>query len=179
MTIREKFDHLYKQFAEDHPDAKCTGYDADPSTPMSMIVHTEAGDVGLRLDLVNLEYKVTTADLGYINEQTPEKPHKPKGGLSGFVGFVLTAAYAAFLFSYFGSNAETLGGFMAYRIMQPHIICVAIAGVLSIIGFIGKVRWAMLVACILMIVAAVMMPAYAMFVIVQAVFFLISYARMC
>lgn len=179
MTTQEKFEYFYKQFTEDHPDVKCTGYCADPSMSMSMIIHAEHGDIGLKLDHVNMQYKITTSDISYIKDKTSETPHRPKGGLSGFIGFFLTAAYAAFLFMYFGTNAETLGGFMAYRIMQPHIICVAIAGVLSVIGFIGKVRWAMLVACILMIVAAVMMPSYAMFVIVQAIFFLISYARMC
>ena len=178
MTMQEKFDFFYKRFTEDHPDVKCTGYYADQSTPMSMIIHAELGDIGLKLDHIGMQYRITTSDISYIKDKTPEKPHKPRGGLSGFIGFLLTALYATFLLSYFGSNAATLGGYIAYQMMQPHIICVVISAVLSIVGCIGKVRWAMLVSAVLMIVAAVMMPSYAMLVIIQPVFFLISYARM-
>lgn len=177
MTMQEKFEFLYNKFVEEHPDVKCTGYYADSSTPMSMLVHAELGDIGLKLDLINMEYKVTTSDVSYIKDETPVKPHKPHGGFSGFIGFLLTAFYAWILLTYFGSQ-NTLGGYIAYQMVRPHVICVVVSAVLSIVGCIGKVRWAMLVSAVLMIVAGILMPSYIIYVVIQPVFFFISYARM-
>ena len=71
-----------------------------------------------------------------------------------------------------------MGGAIATAIVTPHMVCIAVAAVMSIIGFFGKARWAFLVAGILLIVAAVVFLTYAMFVIVQAVLAFIAYGRM-
>ena len=108
-----------------------------------------------------------------------EKMPKMKGRVTGFLGMVLTVLYAIYILSYFGDIAmANAGTFIATAIVTPHMICVAIAAIFSLIGFFGKKRWAMLTAGILMAVAAVVFLTYAMFVVVQAVLLFIAYARM-
>lgn len=110
-------------------------------------------------------------------EYTTEK--KMKGRVSGFLAMALTILYAIYIVSYFGDIAmDSPGTFMATAIVTPHMLCVAIAALFSLIGFFGKKRWAMLTAGILMGAAAVVFLTYVMFVIVQASLFFIAYARM-
>jgi hypothetical protein len=73
---------------------------------------------------------------------------------------------------------DSLGGYIAMRIVMPHLICVLLAAIFSLIGFFGRKRWAMLTSGILMSVSAVLMMQYAPMVIVQAILFFVSYARM-
>ena len=111
-----------------------------------------------------------------VEEETDEQP---KGRFSGCLASVLTVLYTIYILSYFGDiGMDSLGGFLAMQIVMPHLICVALAAVFSLIGFFGKKRWAMLTAGILMAVSAVLMMQYLPMVIVQAILFFISYARM-
>lgn len=104
---------------------------------------------------------------------------KMKGRVSGFLGMALTVLYTIYIVSYFGEMAmDNLGGYIATAIVTPHMLCVAMAALFSLIGFFGKKRWAMLTAGILMAAAAVVFLTYAMFVVVQAVLLFIAYARM-
>lgn len=176
MTFQEKFEAIFAKYQAEHPDIVCTGFDADASSPMDMTVHTETGDIALKVDISYLTYKEIVQTADPVPQQ--EKTKKIKGGFSAFVGLVLTALYAAFLVSYFGDNAVTLGGYIAYQMVKPHMLCVVVAAIFSAIGFFGKQRWAMLTALILMVAAGVMMPEYFQFVIIQAIFFLISYVQM-
>lgn len=113
------------------------------------------------------------------HDYAPAKPPKTKGRISGFIAALLTILYAAFIISYFGDiGMDSLSGFIANSIVTPHIVCVVIAAVFSLVGFFVKKRWAMLTAGILMAASAALFPTYAMFVIVQSILFFISYARM-
>lgn len=104
---------------------------------------------------------------------------KVKGRVSGLLCMILTVAYAIYIVSYFsGASSTNLGGAIATALVTPHMVCVAVAAVMTIIGFFGKARWAFLVAGILLVVAAVIFLTYAMLVIVQAVLAFIAYGRM-
>ncbi|MDO4484410.1 MAG: hypothetical protein Q4C54_08270 [Clostridia bacterium] len=104
---------------------------------------------------------------------------KTKGRISGLLCMILTVAYAIYIVAYFGNASTTnLGGAIATALVVPHMICVAVAAVFSLVGFFVKKRWAMLTCAILMAVAAVMFPMYAMMVIVQSILGFIAYARM-
>ena len=108
-----------------------------------------------------------------------------KGRVSGFLCMILTIVYAIYLVSYFSNisslatdGASKLGGAIATALVTPHMVCVAIAAVMSVVGFFGKARWAFLVCGILLIVAAVVFLAYAMMVVIQAILAFLAYARM-
>ena len=104
---------------------------------------------------------------------------KMKGRVVGFLGTALTVLYAIYIISYFGDiHMENLGGMIATALVMPHMICVGLAALFSLVGFFGKKRWAMLTAGILMAVAAIVFMTYAMFVIIQAILLFIAYARM-
>lgn len=92
---------------------------------------------------------------------------------------LLTVLYALYIVSYFSQAGTTnLGGAIATAIVTPHMVCVAIAAVMSIVGFFGKARWAFLTCGILLVVAAVVFLTYAMLVVVQAILAFIAYSRM-
>lgn len=102
-----------------------------------------------------------------------------KGRICGFLTAALTVLYAIYIISYFSDIAmETFSGFIASSIVTPHMICVSLAGIFSLVGLFAYKRWAMLTAAILLSVSAAIFPAYAMFVIVQAIMGFIAYARM-
>ena len=102
-----------------------------------------------------------------------------KGRVSGLLCMILTVAYAIYIMSYFAkAGASDLGGAIATAIVTPHMVCVAVAAVFTVIGFFGKARWGFLVAGILLVVAAVIFLTYAMLVVVQAILAFIAYARM-
>ena len=104
---------------------------------------------------------------------------KVKGRVSGLLCMILTVAYAIYIVSYFSkAGSANLGGAIATAIVTPHMVCVAVAAIMTIIGFFGKARWAFLTAGILLVVAAVIFLTYAMLVVVQAVLAFIAYARM-
>ena len=102
-----------------------------------------------------------------------------KGRISGLFCMLLTVIYAFYIISYFAKvGSENLGGVLATAIVTPHMVCVAVAAVMSIIGFFGKARWAYLVTGILLVVAGVIFLTYAMMVAIQAILAFITYARM-
>lgn len=104
---------------------------------------------------------------------------KVKGRITGFLCMLLTVVYAIYLVSYFaGISTKDAGSAIATALVTPHMVCVAIAAVMSIIGFFGKARWAFLTCGILLVVAAVVFLPYAMMVVIQAVLAFIAYARM-
>ena len=104
---------------------------------------------------------------------------KIKGRVSGLLCMLLTVAYAIYIVSYFaGISTKNAGSAIATALVTPHMVCVAVAAVMSIVGFFGKARWAFLTCGILLVVAAVIFLAYAMMVAVQAVLAFIAYARM-
>lgn len=105
--------------------------------------------------------------------------HKMKGRVSGFLAMVLTVLYALYILMYFGSfSGNVLAVAIINNVVGPHMACVAVAAIFTIVGFFGKKRWAMLTAGILLAVSAVLMMTYAPMVIVQAILCFISYARM-
>lgn len=108
-----------------------------------------------------------------------EEPPKIKGRVSGFLAAALTVLYAVYIVSHFGNaSMDSFGGAIAAALVMPHLICVVVAAAFSLAGFFAKQRWAMLTSGILMAVSAAVMPMYAGMVIVQAILFFISYARM-
>ena len=104
---------------------------------------------------------------------------KIHGRTSGFLGTVLTVLYAVYIIWYFGNIwSDTLGGAIATTLVTPHLVCVVVAAVISLVGYCSHKRWAILTAAILMAVSAALMPTYAKMVIAQIVLFIISYVRM-
>lgn len=104
---------------------------------------------------------------------------KMKGRVTGFLAMLLTVIYAIYILSYFGGMfLDTFTGYLATIMVMPHLLCVTLGTIFVCIGFLGKKRWAMLTAGILLAVSAVLMMTYAPMVIVQAVLCFISYARM-
>lgn len=108
-----------------------------------------------------------------------EYQRRRRGRIPGCIGAILTIAYAIYIVSYFGDASTTnVGGFLASALVMPHMLCVALAAVFSLVGFFARKRWAMLTAAILLTAAAVLFTMYAPFVIVQTVLLFIAYARM-
>lgn len=104
---------------------------------------------------------------------------KIKGRITGFLCMLLTVAYAIYLIAYFrDALSSDWTGAIATAIVTPHMACIAVAAVMTIIGFFGKKRWGFLVGGILLVVAAVIFLTYAMMVVVQAALAFIAYARM-
>ena len=104
---------------------------------------------------------------------------KNHGRTSGFLGTVLTILYAVYIIWYFGNIwSGTLSGAIATTLVTPHLICVVVSAVISLVGYCSHKRWAMLTSAILMAVSAALMPTYAKMVIAQIVLFIISYVRM-
>lgn len=177
MNFQEKYKAIYQKYVDDHQDQQCTGFNVDASSPMDMLVHTENGDVSLKVDLSTLTYKIADSVTYAVDEE--EKPHKIKGRFTGFLGMVLTVLYAVYIISYFGDQSmSNLGGYLASQVVMPHMLCVSVSACLSLVGFFGKKRWAMLACAILMVVSGVVMTLYFPMVIIQAILFFISYARM-
>ena len=108
-----------------------------------------------------------------------ENQRRRRGRISGCIGTILTVAYAVYIVNHFGNaSMENAAGFIATALVMPHMICVALAAVFSLVGFFARKRWGMLTAAILMSVSAVVFPTYAMLVIVQAVLMFITYVSM-
>ncbi len=104
---------------------------------------------------------------------------KSKGRITGFLCMILTVAYALYIVSFFAkAGATNASGAIAAAIVTPHMVCVAVAAVMSVIGFFGKARWAYLTCGILLVVAAVIFLTYAIMVVIQAVLAFIAYTRM-
>lgn len=103
---------------------------------------------------------------------------KPKGRISGCFAMILTILYAVYILLPFADfGMDSLENYIMMIMFMPHMLCVTLAAIFSVIGFFGKKRWAILTAGILMSVAAVLRFDFAAMVIVQAVLFFISYAR--
>ena len=104
---------------------------------------------------------------------------KVKGRVSGFLCMMLTISYAIYIILYFMSaSATNISGAIATALVTPHMVCVAIAAIMSAIGFFSKARWAFLVCGILLVVAGVVFLTYALLVVVQAILAFIAYGRM-
>lgn len=105
---------------------------------------------------------------------------KIKGRITGFLCMLLTVLYAGYLVYYFygAMQEDAVAGTLATALVTPHMVCVMIAAVFSIIGFFAKARWAFLVTSILLFVAGAIFLAYIMMVVIQAILALIAYARM-
>lgn len=133
----------------------------------------------LEINAEEKQYNHETKDSKPQTEEYYEAPLKQKGRVSGCLAMILTVLYAGYLLVYFSDvGSSSIGGALASALVAPHMLCAAIAAVFSFVGFFGKKRWAMLTSGILMVAAAVLFTTYAPMVIIQAVLFFISYARM-
>ena len=101
-----------------------------------------------------------------------------KGRITGFIAALLTLAYAIYIITYFYGIIDTGAGVVASLIVMPHMVCVALATIFSLVGFFAKKRWGMLTAGILLAVSAVLMLSYTPMVVVQLVLCFVSYVRM-
>jgi len=111
------------------------------------------------------------------NNATQSAP-KMKGRVSGCIAMILTILYAIYILLPFADfGMDSLENYIMMIMFMPHMLCVTLAAIFSVIGFFGKKRWAILTAGILMSVAAVLRFDFAAMVVVQAVLFFISYAR--
>lgn len=104
---------------------------------------------------------------------------KPQGRITGFLAMALTVLYALYIILYFGSFSDNvLAMAIINNVVGPHLVCVAVAAIFTIVGLFGKKRWAMLTSGILLAVSAVLMMSYAPMVIVQMILCFIAYVRM-
>lgn len=104
---------------------------------------------------------------------------KPQGRITGFLAMLLTVLYALYILLYFGSfSGNVLAMAIINNVVGPHLACVAVAAIFTIVGFFGKKRWAMLTSGILLAVSAVLMMSYAPMVIIQMALCFIAYVRM-
>lgn len=88
------------------------------------------------------------------------------------VYYVLTAGSSA------ESAAEALGFSIAAAMIMPHMICAVLAALFNLIGWALNSRGLTLTGAILYAVAAVLMPLYALFVLVQMILSFIGFARL-
>lgn len=100
------------------------------------------------------------------------------------ISLLIGAAYLIYSAVYWsGANAgasgtEAAGAAIASVLVMPHLICTLVAVVFNALGyFLNKTAFA-LVAGILYAVAAVLFPAYFMFVIVEMVLSFVAYGLM-
>lgn len=114
------------------------------------------------------------------------QPRSAKRSILSFLAGILGAAYAIYILSYIakaGGNmpsgsAQAAGTAIGMLLILPHAIVASLAAFFNVLGWLGRIRWSTLVAGILYGVAALFMPLYAMFVLVQCVLCFIAFARM-
>ncbi len=64
---------------------------------------------------------------------------KVKGRISGFLCMLLTVVYAIYIVSYFSGIVDVnLSAAVATALVTPHMVCVAIAAIMSIVGFLER-----------------------------------------
>ena len=71
---------------------------------------------------------------------------------------------------------ESIGGFLATSIVMPHMLCAGLGAIFLGVGSICYKGWGVLTGSILLAVAAILFPTYALMVIIQTVIGFISYA---
>lgn len=76
------------------------------------------------------------------------------------------------------SAAEALGMSIAAAMIMPHMICSVLAAIFNVLGWVLSSRGLALTGAILYAVAAVLMPLYALFVLVQMILSFIGFARL-
>ncbi|MDL2224643.1 hypothetical protein LJC20_00320 [Eubacteriales bacterium OttesenSCG-928-M02] len=107
-----------------------------------------------------------------------------KRGIVSLIAAILGTAYAVYACVHFlggmlaEDSMEAVGAGIATVIVMPHLICVIVAVLSNWIGYIVPTPWALLVAGIMYIVAAVVFPLYALFVVVQGILSFIGFASL-
>lgn len=98
---------------------------------------------------------------------------------------ILGILYAIYIIAYFAGavgNSETgteaLGAGIASIIVAPHMICVVIAAIFNTIGWFANKKAFVLTGGIMYSVAAVLMPIYVPFVVLQIIFSFVGYAKL-
>lgn len=99
------------------------------------------------------------------------------------ISAILGVAYSVYLVVYFssavgGSGAKAIGGAIAATLVTPHMICVSIAAIFNVLGWLNNKRNFALVGAILYCVAALAFLLYAMFVIPSIILSFIGYSRL-
>ena len=112
------------------------------------------------------------------NENKSKKNlRKKKGRGLAIFSFLLSLAYVIYIISYFGNiSMESIGGFLATSIVMPHMLCAGLGAIFLGVGSICYKGWGVLTGSILLAVAAILFPTYALMVIIQTVIGFISYA---
>lgn len=117
---------------------------------------------------------------------TGEAKARTKGTILALLAAVLGAAYLVYIVKYFyggflntgNDSAEALGAGIASMLVTPHIACVGCAVIFNVLGlFIKKLPGFLLTAGILYLVGGVVFIMYFLFVVLQAVFCFIAFAR--
>lgn len=101
---------------------------------------------------------------------------------------LIGTAYLVYLITYFAGgvtnaaegadSAEAVGTALATLLVTPHMIFVGIAALMSWLAVLCKLSGFALTAGIVYLVAIIVFPMYFMFVIIEAIFSFIGYARM-
>lgn len=114
-----------------------------------------------------------------------KKENRVKGRILMLIAAVIGTAYLVYLISHFvggvndaAEGAEAVGTALATVMVTPHMIFVGIAALMSWLSVFCKLSGFALTAGIIYLVAIIVFPMYFMFVIVEAIFSFIGYARM-
>lgn len=109
---------------------------------------------------------------------------KKRGSVLLLIALFVGAAYLAYSASYWtgantsGTDTDRLGAGIATVLVMPHLVLTILAVVFNALGLFMYSRPFTLVAAILYSVAMVLFPVYFMFVVAEAVFCYIAFARM-
>lgn len=101
------------------------------------------------------------------------------------ISSILGTLYFIYILSYFFGNMVSsvssikfIGSLIANAIVVPHTISVFIALIFNWIGYFLNLRWCALVSGIIYCISMILMPLYAIFVIIQTILSFIAFAKM-
>ena len=117
--------------------------------------------------------------------ETKAVTKKRNGSILILIAAIIGVIYLIYSISYFSgantntaSDAEAVGAGLATVLVMPHLICTGIAVMFNVLGFFLKRSTGfVLTAGILYTVAMVLFPMYFFFVIIEAIFCYVGFAK--
>lgn len=110
---------------------------------------------------------------------------KKKRSTALLISAILGVAYSLYLIAYFSgviggseSESEALGAGIATALVTPHMVCVVIAAIFNVLGWVNNKRNFALVGAILYCVSAVLFLVYAMFVLPSIILSFVGFTRL-
>lgn len=111
--------------------------------------------------------------------------NKKKRSVLLLIAAIIGIAYAIYSVSYWGGantgatdSMEAVGAGIATVLVMPHLVCTGLAIIFNVLAWFMSHRGFALTAAILYTVALVLFPVYFMFVILEAIFCYVGFARL-